>query len=127
MGQSLFVFFKRCAHFVFIDCVQSGLCIFQAPFCVYTMVINETLGCLVISASSRERGHGQRVLLINRVQLFSAHSLSDELKLFREGLAAVCHADIRDVGAADVVAHGTLLRITGAQPIAFGLEGGETT
>ncbi len=38
----------RCAHspvtFVFIDpnfCAGSGLCLYQNPFCVYTMVINE--------------------------------------------------------------------------------------
>ncbi len=77
---------------------------------------------IVISASSRERAHGQRVLLIDSVQLFSAHSVSDELKLFRERLAAVRHADVRDVGSTDVIAHRTLLRIAGAQPVAFGLE-----
>jgi len=55
------------------------------------------------------------------------HSLSDELKLLGERLAAVHHADIRDVGATDVVAHRTLLRIGGAQPVAFGLELREAT
>lgn len=35
----------------------------------------------VISASSWEWAHGQRVLLVNCVQLFGAHSVSDELKL----------------------------------------------
>lgn len=81
----------------------------------------------VISASSWERAHGQRVLLVNRVQVFCAHGVSDELKLLWQCLAAVCHADIGDVGTADVVAHRTLLRITGAQPVAFGLESGEAT
>lgn len=76
----------------------------------------------VISASSREWPHGQRVLFVNGVQVFGAHGVSDELKLLRQRLAAVCHADIGDVGTADVVAHRTLLRITGAQPVAFGLE-----
>lgn len=82
---------------------------------------------IVISASSRERAHGQRVLLINGVQLFGAHSVSDELKLLRERLAAVRHTYIGDVGSTDVVAHRTLLRIAGAQPVAFGLELGGAT
>lgn len=76
----------------------------------------------VTSALPRERAHGQGVLLVDGVQLFSVHGLSDELKLLRERLAAVRHADVGDVGTADVVAHGTLLRIVGAQPVAFGLE-----
>ncbi|TNN85619.1 Epidermal growth factor receptor kinase substrate 8-like protein 3 [Liparis tanakae] len=71
---------------------------------------------------SRERAHGQGVLLVDGVQLLSVHSMSDELQLLGERLAAVRHADIRDVGATDVVAHRTLLRIGGAQPVAFGLE-----
>ena len=75
----------------------------------------------MISAPPRERTHGQRVLLIDSVQLFGAHGVSDEVKLLSECLAAVRHTDIRDVGAADVVAFRTLLIITGAQPVAFGL------
>lgn len=82
---------------------------------------------IVISASPRERAHGQRVFLVDSVQLFSAHGVSDELELLGERLAAVRHADIGDVGAADVVALRTLLRITGAQPVAFGLEVGQVT
>lgn len=81
---------------------------------------------IVILASSQERGHGQRVLLINNV-LLSAHRVSDELKLLRERLTAVCHTDIRDIGATDIIALRTLLRIIGAQPVAFGLEAEEAT
>ena len=53
--------------------------------------------------------------------------MSDELKLFRERLAAVRHTDIGDVGASDVVAFRALLGIAGAQPVTFGLESGEAT
>lgn len=59
---------------------------------------------IVISVTSWERAHGQSVLLINGVQLLCAHSVSDELKLLRECLTAVCHTDVRDVGTTDVVA-----------------------
>lgn len=82
---------------------------------------------VILASSRRQRAHGQRVLLVNSVQLFGAHGVSDELKLLRERLAAVCHADIGDVGTADVVAFGALPCITGAQPVAFGLEVGEHT
>lgn len=74
------------------------------------------------SGAHRERAHGQRVLLINSFQLFSAHSVNDEMKLLRERLTAVCYANIRNVGATDVIAHRTLFGITGPQPVAFGLE-----
>ena len=47
--------------------------------------------------------------------------MSDELKLLGECLAAVCHTDIRDVGAADVIALRALLKVTGAKPVTFGL------
>lgn len=80
-----------------------------------------------ISAPSRQRAHGQRVLLINSIQLFCAHSVSDEVKLLRERLAAVRHTDIGDVGATDVVAFRTLLGITGAQPVTLGLESVESS
>lgn len=64
---------------------------------------------IVILASSRwQRTHGQGVLLVNSVQLFGAHGMSDELKLLQERLAAVRHADIGDVGTANVVALGAL-------------------
>lgn len=75
-----------------------------------------------ISASSRERAHGKRVLLVNGVQPIGAHSMSDELKLLRQCLAAVRHAYVGDIGAADVIAHRTFLIIIGAQPVAFDLE-----
>lgn len=81
----------------------------------------------VISALTRQRAHGQRVLLINSVRLFCAHGMSDEMKLLTECLAAVGHTDIRDVGATDVVAFRTLLGITWAQPVTFGLGSGEAT
>lgn len=76
---------------------------------------------IAMSASSREGRHGQRVLLVDGVQLHGAHGVSDELQLLGERLAAVRHADVGDVGAADVVADGTLLVIVGPQPVAFGL------
>lgn len=81
----------------------------------------------VTLTSSGQRAHGQRVLLINRFQLFSAHSMSDELKLLRECLAAVCHADVWDVCAANIIAQRTLLGIKGAKPVAFGLKLEEAT
>lgn len=74
-----------------------------------------------MSASSREGRHGQRVLLVDGVQLHGAHGVSDELQLLGERLAAVRHADVGDVGAADVVADGTLLVVVGPQPVAFSL------
>lgn len=79
-------------------------------------------GMTVILGSSRDGPHGQSILLIDGVQLHSAHGVSDELQLLWERLAAVCHADVGDVGAADVVANGTLLIIIRPQPVAFGLE-----
>lgn len=82
---------------------------------------------MVPSGSSWEGTHGQRLLLIDSVKLYSAHSVGDELKLLRQGLAAVRHADIGDVGPADVVAHWTFLKISRAQPVAFHLEVGEST
>lgn len=82
---------------------------------------------MATSGSRREGAHGQRLLLVDSVELYSAHSMGDELKLFGQGLAAVCHADIGDVGPADVVAHRTFLKISGAQPVAFHLEVGEWT
>lgn len=63
---------------------------------------------VILVSSRRQRAHGQRVLLVNSVQLFGAHGVSDELKLLQERLAAVRHADIGDVGATDVVAFGAL-------------------
>lgn len=81
----------------------------------------------MISAPSRERVHGERVLLVDGVQLVGAHGVSDELKLLGERLAAVRHADVWYVGAADVVALGAFLSITGAQPVTFGLEREEAT
>lgn len=74
------------------------------------------------SASSREGAHGKRVLLVDGVQPIGAHSVNDELKLLRQRLTAVRHANVGDVGAADVIAHRTFLVIIGAQPVAFGLE-----
>lgn len=75
-----------------------------------------------MSASARERRHGQRVLLVDGVQLHGAHGVSDELQFLGERLAAVRHPDVGDVGAADVVADGTLQVIVGPQPVALGLE-----
>lgn len=75
-----------------------------------------------ISTPSRERAHGERVLLVDSVQLVRAHSVSDELKLLGERLASVRHADVRDIGATDVVALRTLLSVIWTQPVAFGLE-----
>lgn len=75
-----------------------------------------------MSASSREGRHGQRVLLVDGVQLHGAHGMSDELQLLGQRLAAERHADVGDVGAADVVADGTLLVVVGPQPVAFGLQ-----
>lgn len=75
-----------------------------------------------ISTPSRERAHGERVLLVDSIQLVRAHSVSDELKLLGERLASVRHADVRDIGAADVVALRTLLSVIWTQPVAFGLE-----
>lgn len=96
----------------------------------FSVMLNEPHGwgfttqdkMIVFSVASWQRTHGQRVLLINSVQLFCAHGMSDEIKLLREGLAAVCHTDIRNVSAPDVVTLRTFLGITGTQPVAFGLE-----
>lgn len=80
---------------------------------------------MATSGSSWEGAHGQRLLLVDSVKLYSAHSVGDELKLLRQRLAAVRHADVGDVGPADVVAHWPFLKISGAQPVAFHLEGWE--
>lgn len=61
------------------------------------------------SALTWQRAHGQGVLLVNRVQAISAHGVSDELQLLQQRLTAVGHADVWDVGAANVVAPGTFL------------------
>lgn len=72
---------------------------------------------------SWEWTHGQRVVLVDTVQLlFCAHSVSYEVQLLGEGLEAVRHSDVGDVGAADVVALRTLPVITGAEPVAFHLQ-----
>lgn len=65
------------------------------------------------SALTWQRAHAERVLLIDRVQAIGAHGVSDELELLRQRLTAVGHADVWDVGAADVVALGTFLIIGG--------------
>lgn len=77
----------------------------------------------VTSVSSRERTHGQRVLLVYDVQLVGAHSVSDELQLFGECLAAVRHTDIWYVGSSDVIALGAFSGITRAKPVALSLKG----
>lgn len=92
------------------------------PFRANQVYCGDVLRWLWFLGSSRDGPHGQSILLINGVQLHSAHGVSDELQLLRERLAAVCHADVGDVGAADVVADGTLLIIIRPQPVAFGLE-----
>lgn len=74
------------------------------------------------SAPARDGTHGQRVLLIDGVQLLRAHGVSDEVKLLRQRLAAVRHADVRNVGAADVVALGTFLVVVRAEPVALSLK-----
>lgn len=80
-----------------------------------------------ISAPSWERAHGEGVLLVDSVQLVRAHSVSDEMKLLGERLASVRHADVRDIGTADVVALRTFLSVIWTQPVAFGLELEENT
>lgn len=87
---------------------------------------------VVISGASWKRGHGQRshgqsVLLINSIQLLCSHSVNDEVKLLREGLTAVSHADIRNVGTTDVVTFRTLPGVAGTQPVAFSLKLEEAT
>lgn len=67
----------------------------------------------VASALARQRAHAERVLLIDGVQAVGAHGVSDELELLRQRLTAVGHADVWDVGAADVVALRTFLIIGG--------------
>lgn len=44
------------------------------------------------------------------------------MKLLGEGLKAVRHTDVRDVGAVDVVALGTLSIVAGAEPVPFDLQ-----
>lgn len=82
---------------------------------------------IVTLVISRDRAHGQSVLLADRVQLLGVDSLSDELQLFSKGLAAVRHTDVRDVSTADVVARRTLVKVGGAQPVAFGLKSRRNT
>lgn len=74
------------------------------------------------SAWTWQWGHRQRVLLINRVQAISAHGVSDELELLQQRLTAVGHTDVRDVGAADVVALRTFFIVRGTQPVTFNLD-----
>lgn len=74
------------------------------------------------SARTWQGGHRQRVLLINRVQAISAHGVSDELELLQQRLAAVGHTDVRDVGAADVVALGAFFIVRRPQPVTFHLD-----
>lgn len=74
------------------------------------------------SALTRQRAHAEGVLLVDGVQAVGAHGVGDELQLLRQRLAAVGHADVRHVGAADVVALGTFLVIGGPQPVALDLE-----
>ena len=57
------------------------------------------------------------------LQHLALHGLRDERQLLAQGLVAVAHADVRHVGAADVVALRALLGIVGAQPVALHLEG----
>lgn len=71
---------------------------------------------------ARQRAHAEGVLLVDGVQGVGAHGVSDELQLLRQRLTAVGHADVRDVGAADVVALGTFLIVGGTQPVALDLE-----
>lgn len=77
-------------------------------------------------ALCRQRANRQRILLIYSLQPISMHSVSDELKLLWQRLTAVRHADIRDIGTADVIALRTFFKIRGAQPVAFDLEAGES-
>lgn len=72
-----------------------------------------------VSASSRDGAHGERVLLVDAVQLVCAHGVGDEVKLLGERLEAVCHTDVRDVGAPDVIALRTFSIVTGAKPVAL--------
>lgn len=74
------------------------------------------------SALTWQRAHAEGVLLVDGVQAVGAHGVSDELELLRQRLTAVGHADVRDVGAADVVALGTFLIIGGTQPVTLDLE-----
>lgn len=74
------------------------------------------------SALAWQRAHGQSVLPIDGLQGISAHGVSDQLELLCQRLTAVGHADVWDVGPANVVALGTFLVIGGTQPVALDLE-----
>lgn len=74
-----------------------------------------------ILAPSWDGAHGQRVLLVDGVQLIGPHGMGDEVKLLGEGLEAIGYSDIGNVGAADVVALRTFFIVTGAKPVALNL------
>ena len=73
--------------------------------------------------SLRPGAHGDARLLRDGLQRLTLHGLRDERQLLAQGLVAVAHADVRHIGAADVVALGALLGIVGSQPVALHLEG----
>lgn len=54
-------------------------------------------------------GDGENILLLDGLQLGALHRLRDERQLLAQRLEAIAHADVGDVGAADVVPLRTLL------------------
>lgn len=68
-------------------------------------------------------GDGEHVLLLDGLQLGALHRLRDERQLLAQRLEAVAHADVGNVGPADVVPLRTLLQVVGTQPVALHLWG----
>lgn len=72
--------------------------------------------------SLRPRAHDKAYFLWDGLQHLTLDGLCDKRQLLAQGLMAVAHSDVWHIGAADVIALGTLLGIVGSQPVAFYLQ-----
>lgn len=81
----------------------------------------EVAGSGDVSLLSLHSSHTQTPLLLDGLQLVRADGLSDQIQLLAHGLEPERHADVRNVGAPDVVALLALVDVVGAEPRALHL------
>lgn len=80
-----------------------------------------SLGCAAASLLHPHSSHTQTAFLLNGLQLICADGLCDQIQFLTHGLVTVCHTNVRNIGAPDVIALLAFLDVMWAKPVALHL------